>query len=154
MRILNNENSEICTGCGGKCCKNMPGIASPEDFGAPDRERLRVRLQEAFASGRWTIDHWHGDPREGCDEYEQVYYVRPATVGSFSRFDAFGGGRCTFLTDSGCEFSWADRPTQCRALVPSDRLKRDCVPSLEYGKRNMATMWIPYQDILTGENDE
>jgi hypothetical protein len=62
--VLNNENPAICAPCGGQCCKHMPGAASPEDFGAPDREAMRDRLRTAFDSGLWAIDWWEGDPRD------------------------------------------------------------------------------------------
>lgn len=63
LPVLNFQAPEICAACGGACCRRAPGIAHPEDFGAPDRADLRRRVEAALASGRWAVDWWEGDPR-------------------------------------------------------------------------------------------
>jgi len=72
LNILNNEKADICTPCGGKCCKTYAGIAWPEDFGATLKEELIKRLK----SGKWTLDSWNA-----TSAIPFTYFPRPAHVG-------------------------------------------------------------------------
>lgn len=138
---------ETCGSCGGACCKQLPGIASPDDFGAPDRDEMRMRLKTAFDSGRWAIDWWEGDPRDGRDELDSARYVRPATKWREGRVrDASWGGACTFFGAVGCELAADERPLGCRSLEPAANHK-DCIPH-DGDKRDMAIAWLPYLDLL------
>jgi Fe-S-cluster containining protein len=135
---VNFENKELCSKCGGKCCKGMPGICQPEDFGQP----LTEKIAEALVTQKYAIDWWYGDPRDGKDELDRTYYIRPATKNSQKMFDPSWGGECIFLTGAGCTLSHDDRPHSCRMLEP----KKD--EACEYhgvGKRKEVVQWIPYQ---------
>lgn len=39
------ENEEICSKCGGKCCKNFPGAYFPSDFKKPLEENILAKLK-------------------------------------------------------------------------------------------------------------
>lgn len=136
-----------CKECGGKCCARMPGTASPEDFGAPDRDVMAYRIADVMHSGRWALDCWDGYDGDG-DLNGDVYYLRPATVGSEGHaVDRSWGDACTFLTDDGCAI-YPSRPYGCRDLVPGP----PCYVATEQGsKRGGAMMWLPYQDILRAQ---
>ena len=139
---------DICGPCGGKCCKGMPGHASPKDFGLPKETSLR----KAIASGKWAIDWWEGDPRSGIDGedpgyMDQCYYVRPATVGKEGKtYDASWGGVCTFLTDTGCLLEPKDRPLGCTVLEPVAGEVECKIHG--FTKQAAALSWFPYQDLL------
>lgn len=110
--IQDNQNADLCTPCGGKCCKAIPGIYWPEDFGSSHDEVI-ANVRAAIATGKTTLDYW-----EGVTTYD-MYYVRPATKGmEGASIDPSEGGECTHLTAVGCALTWTERPTQCRALEP------------------------------------
>jgi len=149
MYADNHEAPTICGPCGGGCCKAYPGITSPTDFGAPNREVMLHRLTEAFRSGKWAIDWWEGDPRpegERVGGYlSKAYFVRPHVRGEEGWLrDATYGGRCTFHTDSGCTLEHNQRPTQCRTLVPA----KDGMCKQSVDKHELTLAWLPYTDII------
>lgn len=145
------EDASKCGPCGGKCCRLMPGIAVPEDFGAPDRDTMRSRLRAAFETKRWAIDWWEGDPREGSNALDSAEFVRPATRGKEGTlFDPSWGGTCTFLGPKGCELAHDDRPRNCRGLVPNH--PNSCAEEHSDGERvekvDYVLAWIPYLGLL------
>lgn len=110
--IQDNQNADLCTPCGGKCCKAIPGIYWPEDFGG-DHDEVIANVRAAIAEGKTTLDYWEGVTTD------DMYYVRPATKGmEGASIDPSEGGECTHLKATGCALTWAARPTQCRALEP------------------------------------
>lgn len=131
---------DICTPCGGKCCQNHPGAAFPQDFG-DDPIAIKAKLLEAFRTNRWAIDSWDGNFNGVWD----AKYVRPSTAGKECRWlDRTWGGRCTFLSPSGCGI-FDTRPTGCRGLQPIEGEKCE----VRYGsKRDAIEAWLPYQRIL------
>ncbi|MCX7654104.1 MAG: YkgJ family cysteine cluster protein [Fervidobacterium sp.] len=132
------EINNICKVCGGKCCKTFPGPATPEDFGAPDLEKLRKNLLNSLISGRWTVD-W-------INQENNLYFVRPAVKGFENVvFDHTYNGICTFLTESGCELSFENRPESCRMLVP--KLYEKC-DTQGYTRMYVAKLWKDYINIL------
>jgi len=132
------ENIKVCKLCGGKCCKTYPGFATPEDFGAPDRQTMINQLTSALSSGRWAIDWVNQD--------EGLYFVRPAIKGyERSVFDHQYFGECTFLTPKGCELEFEERPESCRMLVP--RLEERCDPQ-GYTRGVVASRWKEYYELL------
>lgn len=134
-------NATTCEECGGRCCKNLPGCAFPDDF--PTKESL----QQALESGRWAIDWWEGDPREGQDILREVKYVRPAIQGhEGQRYHPAWGGPCTFLTDTGCELAPFDRPKECRYLMPME--VRPCKNYEGLSKRQAAIAWLSRSEEL------
>jgi len=136
-------NKEICSACGGKCCKDIPGCYYPEDF---NMENGYSKLKEALKTGKIAIDWWEGDPREGKDEYTRGYFVRPATKWMEGvLYDPSWGGECIFLTNSGCQLEEDKRPLNCRKLEPgADK----CIPHDGVSKRDAAIAWLPYYDFL------
>lgn len=139
------DNPEICSKCGGQCCKGLPGAAFPEDFGLPDGSLLRWALE----TGRWCIDWWEGDPRPGKDELHRAYFVRPATKGREGVwFDASWGGECTFLTASGCSLLSENRPLNCRMLEPMGEGARCKCHLGDSPKERAAIAWLPYHRIF------
>lgn len=142
------DNKKICTDCGGACCKHLPGSAYPEDFGN-DFEQVKA----ALATGRWAIDWWDGDPRNGKDELGSANFVRPAIKGYEGRlYHGAWGGECTFLGPDGCELKSKKRPRECRLLEPQEG-KGKCKMHQNCGKQDAAIAWLPFTKYF-GRRDE
>lgn len=151
------ERPDICGPCGGKCCQNAPGIASPEEFGAPDEAVMRQEIGDRLCTGRWALDWWEGDPRpeperardeDGNTESPSppAYYLRPAVRGhEGALYHPSWGGVCTFHGPTGCEI-FPDRPDGCRGLEPHAEGTR-CLPRRN-DKRAAAVAWWPYRALL------
>lgn len=136
---------------GGECCKNAPGATIPEDFGMPET----IQLAAALASGRWAVDWWEGDPRPECEEYDQVYFVRPAVTGFEGKiYHPAWGGPCTFLKLPGCELSAEKRPWACRVLEPHDPQPCKLPEGIGNTKQFSACAWLPFQAILSAVADK
>lgn len=141
------ERPDVCAPCGGKCCKSMPGAALPSDFGATPEEIL-PKLAARLATGLWAIDWWEGDPRlDGEDSDGRSYFVRPAVAGVSDLFDPSWGGRCTFHSSRGCEI-FAERPSGCRGLEPSDNPVKDGCHVRHSDKRAAAIAWLPFHAVI------
>lgn len=132
---------KMCKKCGGKCCKQMPGSAYPEDFKKPLSKSLLI----AFKSGNWAIDWWEGDPTNK-DNLEKAYYVRPRVKDNNNLFDPSFGGECIFLNENGCTLKPEERPQSCRLLEPREN-GLNCICHGK-SKRGAAVAWLPYTDII------
>lgn len=144
----NNENSSVCTSCGGACCKGMPGSSHPLDFKEITVDVLIEKLKNGYC-----FDYWEGKASDD-PQYEDktAYYLRPSTTRGLGKIvDASWGGACNFLTDKGCPLSFEERPSQCRALVPDpepDMHAKDCKWLDGYSKKDIAVAWLPYNEII------
>jgi Fe-S-cluster containining protein len=142
MKTVWFAKPDLCTPCGGKCCKRLPGSAYPDDF--PTREALAHALQ----SGRWAVDWWEGDAREGKYELGRTYYIRPAIKGfEGQKFHPSWGGECTFLTPDGCALPGEARPRECRDLEPMENNTK-CQMHNGTSKKMSAIAWITRSDEL------
>lgn len=139
---MNNEffiNIPLCTECGGRCCKRMPGTAYPSDFNSPEE------IKKAIESGKYAIDWWEGDPGDG--DLRKAYFVRPSTKDKIGKiYDATWGGECTFLTKKGCKLKPNKRPKECRDLEPKPDF--DCVMHNETCKQKACIAWRKHFDLL------
>lgn len=151
MDIVKNENPDICKQCGGQCCMNMGCHLHPDDivkrFGAITRETLI----QALKCGDYSADFWDGDVREDNDievPYEELksdcWYLRARHIGS-KAIDRSCGGVCANLTKHGCKFSWDDRPSGGKALIPQEN--HDCGKS-SFDRVAGVISWIPYSDMI------
>lgn len=138
------ENPEICAKCGGKCCKKYSGAYHPDDFGISITEDSLEQIlhnEDKPVSIDW------------CNLYDgpngRGYYLRPRHVGG-DIVDPSYFGQCMNLTDTGCKFSYEDRPTACREMFPIE--SGCCITSgMRVGmldKELNANWWKPYHDIL------
>lgn len=130
--MTNNENSKLCAVCVDSCCQRMPGAYMPDDIDL-DLQSIADKL----AAGEWAIDWW--------EDEEPIYYLRVAAVGGRPILDPSWGGRCVFLIDSGCKLSFDERPTNCKAVLPS---VSECKCPDEYSKHNIALAWRPHEKLL------
>lgn len=134
--VENNENREICSKCGGKCCKQCGGHYSPDDFDEISIEALKKRIDK----GDISIDWWDGDVV--CGDLYRTLYLRARHVGA-DKVDPSWGGKCLHLKKDGCDLSFENRPLACRDLIPSED---KCIGS--YSKEDCCKDWYKHQDIL------
>ena len=133
-----------CRACGGRCCKQLPGSAAPEDFGSTKEERVR-NVTSALASGDWQLDRWEGEGE--LPESERVvsdpYWIRPRALdGNTGVFSYTWGGQCVKLTTKGCSLPPRKRPFECRMLEPKSRSAGpSCVAHFQ-NKLTVAEMWV------------
>ena len=144
-------NPNLCASCG-RCCSFRPGRSLPSDWGETDDEIAR-RLRIALENGNYTNDPWEGDPRPGMDEHGQVAQIRPAGrdyVGQLMHAPYWEEVPCVFLGEAGCTLAFAERPYQCRALMPgmnTETGERNC-ETIGMSARDLAIAWVPYQPML------
>lgn len=141
LRLPVIVDSATCSSCGGTCCKTAPGMAIPEDFGAPDDATLRERLAEALRSGRWVIEA--GPRTPGLMENA---IVRPAMVGETGPFSTASYGQCGWLGENGCS-SFDERPSSCKALRVKERSMGGCTLPRDEEIR-ITDSWAPYREML------
>lgn len=146
--VIDNNEHAVCASCGGSCCKWMPGMAAPDDFLTAESELDVGRIREMVVDGRWCFDCWDGDPRLDADEVSDVPFLRPVVVGSEGEvFERSYGGRCILHGDSGCELAFAQRPLECRGLLPDVDRPGECCRGVDgISKREIAIMWLPYRE--------
>ena len=162
LPILNNEDRATCAGCGGKCCKTLPGAYLPSQLSDGP-------LRDGLASGKLVLAWWDGDPRpdRNCfdadcdgsceaetapDRLRRAYYVRPRNVLSpAGPFDGTGKGECTLLGPTGCTLSFDDRPSGCQNLLVNKAEPGNCHSyAITTGsfKHYAAVAWVPHQEKL------
>lgn len=134
LRVVNDHvHKEICAECGGACCIDSSGLASPEDFGAPDLGIMERKIRASLNTWRWTIAL-------------REMIVRPAIQGREGiAAEDLTRGRCTFHGPgpAGC-LIFATRPTGCRLLKPDPTHPGENCES----EGDMPSAWAPYRDLL------
>ena len=135
---------DLCTPCGGHCCRTMPGSSLPTDLGDDIEAELVARL----STEKWAIDWWEGDPTDGDTDVYDIRFLRPATKGKEGELlDPSWGGACTFFKDgTGCTI-FDERPSGCRGLEPAVGYPETCEPRWAT-KRDCAIAWIAYQEEI------
>ena len=143
---INNENKDLCSPCGGHCCKWSPGDYSPTQLGL-DTGNVKSKLSELIKQGKHIfVRHSDGN---------QTYWtMRPKTSLSKCRsgFELDGLGRCIHLTESGCELAYDSRPLECQNLIPS---KEKCYypEHWDYGVQ-IKQQWLRYKAVIVAIEDE
>lgn len=134
------ENREICTKCGGKCCKHMGCHYSPMDFKDLSYEGLKKEIDK----GHISIDWWNGNPFDDDRNISRVYYLRVRNIES-EIVDGSWGGRCSLLTENGCSLTFNDRPKGGRKLIPQEiGACKDL-----YTKKDCVIEWYEYNETMT-----
>ncbi len=123
-------NPKMCEKCGGRCCKQCGCSYFPEDFPDLSFEAIyrKISLNEVTIDTLYFLESLY-NPLD-----EPVYYLRVANK---------KGGGCIFLTDTGCKFSYEERPAGGRLLVP---FWSGCY--YLYSEKEFIEKWMPYQKLL------
>ena len=121
---------EMCAECGGKCCQRCGCPYFPEDFTDLSFEAICKMI----ALNKVAIDSlkFLGSPYRPLDK--PIYYLRTPNKKT---------GGCVFLTETGCKFSYEERPAGGRLLVP---FWSGCY--YLYSEKEFIEKWMPYQKLL------
>lgn len=143
--MATNENTSLCSACGGKCCKQYAGIVSPHDL---DGDDVSGQVLEMIKGGKYCLDLWDADSR-----LEETFFLRPRHKNSMdSEIDASWGGECVFLTPMGCQLIFEKRPKQCRALEPNPKDPGDC--NQHHDKLSAAKEWAEFREVMNEVREE
>ena len=103
--MVNNETPQFCKDCG-RCCSSLPGGWLPEEMSV---ERQQVLMDSHLAVWDSWVRAGEGD----------IHYLRPATVDDHWEKKSVSyswGGKCIFLSKTGCKLSFEERPFECKNL--------------------------------------
>jgi Fe-S-cluster containining protein len=144
------EHKELCSACGGKCCKTLPGNYYPSDFNLPEKnptEKDFKKLIEIIKKDKIAVDWW--------EDENSKYFLRPAIKKANRKFDPTWGGECIHLTEKGCELSFYKRPLECKQLEPKGEFGK-CYIHGNLNKETAYKAWLEYNNCITnihyGEN--
>lgn len=156
--IKNNECKSICARCGGECCLRMPVAYFPEQLGlkeGQDENNAKILEEVLFSNyGKYQLVDGIGKP----SSYNIFREYEPLSAEELADYDwccnlvilpAEGLGCCHWSCSDGCQLSWEERPTMCKALSPSEpdaEGRRYC--QSEISLRELSRVWKPYQNIL------
>lgn len=137
---------EICSKCGGQCCKMFPGAVFPTDVDLSGPEHLTDMLK----SRGYVVDWWIGEPRsmplDDPRRVERAYFVRPRMKGEqLVLIEGQTGHPCVFLRQNGCQLAPFARPRGCRETEPLE--DGNCV-NHSGDKYESAKAWLPYHYII------
>src|SRR6185369_1331021 len=91
-------NKEICTACGGGCCKRAPGIYIPSDFKEPITKDFILNLLKN--NKNIAIDWWDGGIMS--TDNKDTYYLRPTIKGESNIKGSWGGQCINWSKEIGC----------------------------------------------------
>lgn len=127
------ENQSLCSACGGYCCKNSPCFFMPEDFSDLSLEGLLKEFREK--------DYL-------CIVLNDVPYISMRSK-HWKRIvqlieTKIPPAPCILWTTTGCTFSYDERPTGGKLLVPTTN--RYCYSKLD--SKRFIEAWRPYTEVL------
>ena len=139
-----NCNYALCAECGGKCCKKVGCTFSPQDFirlspeGKLTPEGIVNEVKKGYITLELYVEGFIWTPRMrnigGPIIEDQIIYRQV-------------NGPCVALRKNGCAFSYEERPTEGKLLIPrKTNGKMNC--ESRYGIDQALKEWRPYQRIL------
>lgn len=152
---------EICSECGGECCKHGSCLAHPNDFG-DTAEQVISNLRNALESGMWIVDFWEGEC-PSLPKDSEGFFIRPRMVEDLYLHPEreqnwcvpSWGGECLLLTPNGCSLDDHSRPMGGRSLTPkrgedkcTQTMKWEDADHSENEKPTFALAWLPHEDEI------
>ena len=134
-------NPELCSNCGGRCCKTCGCSYFPE--------QLPMKNEELMTKKGITISSMAFDSH-ARKLPKPILYVRASNIGEGLR-ETKPVGTCKFLTDKGCSLSYEERPLGGTLIVPFQGLG-GCYAL--YSDEEFIELWLPYQQLLQEIVDE
>lgn len=132
----NNENSEKCSACGGKCCKRMPGFYVPDNF--KPEQLTKDGIIDLIKNQKITIDAYEDE------DYSLYPFLRPRASTDKCYGNLSYGGTCLHLTATGCDLDFEHRPYGCRLLDPNACATEQSV----INKEQISEYWLDYVEVL------
>ena len=143
-------NEDACRICGGKCCKQGGCPFSPRDF----LEISFLKLRDEIAKGYISIAYFPKGEKY-CNPFKTgVFFLRMRNKGApiVDIYDE-SHGECILLTETGCPFSFENRPFGGKALLPRMHAEPDGEGYMffcgqEYSTKDICFEWLPFKRIL------
>lgn len=136
------EDINICKQCGGRCCKKC-GC----DYSALDFDDLSYKtICEFLSEGKISVVSMVSFDRlsNGKKIANLFLYLRARNVDRDVVDLISVKTRCSQLTEIGCSYTYDDRPTGGKNLVPVEGGK--CYPAED--QFELVKTWQPYQNVL------
>lgn len=150
---IKNENVDLCSPCGGHCCKWSPGTYLPDQLIKSDKD-IKTQFEELLKTDKHVFvrSEYIEDKTAFKPKYYTVWTMRPKTKNSCSQYEYDNLGTCLNLTSDGCSLTFEDRPLECQKLIP-DAVK--CQYPEEWDtEKDIVQKWLPYQGIILNMNEE
>ena len=112
-----NVNAEICSKCGGKCCKRCGCHFSPDDFDEISFEAIKAEIEKGYIS----IDKVLG---EMVLQDFDVYILRIRNQGAPIVDLGLKRSPCILWTETGCKLTYEQRPSGGKLLIPSEKTSK------------------------------
>ena len=139
---INTECPEICTMCGGRCCKKFPCHMSPDDFEDLSLNSLIRELNKGYISIAKARKDVFSKYRLFLRMRVEGHPIVDLDV------DEKKLGPCVLLTPTGCILPYEKRTMGAKFLVPFEE-KNGMIHCLQYyGQEELLEDWKPYQNIL------
>lgn len=152
---IKNERPDLCSPCGGQCCKRAPGIYHPSQIFKGETPTFKDLLDALSnkASITWVEFCRSGLSKEDYSNFETVPVILPRDVHSPDIvFRSSIWGKCVHLTDIGCSFQHQDRPLECQMLEA--RPEMNCgLPKTFDRVKDLLEQWLPYRDFMERFDD-
>ena len=141
--MKNNESLRVCSKCGGRCC-NKSGC----DYWVSDFDDLSYSgLLKVLSEGNISIVAAADFMRVGDKLVFNPFLYLRARNNNRDIVDLISmKTRCSMLTDTGCSYSYEERPSGGKNLVPKKFIFGKCMPI--YSPRQKVLEWEPYQGVL------
>lgn len=138
------ENQEICSSCGGLCCKARPGHIFPNELKSQISSEL---LTELIDSGIYAFGFWGDPPNSPDSNSSRLYFLRFKGISSVNIIDNSRFSQCILLTENGCKRDYQERPDVCKALIPQSNYLCNFETDA-FSVENCAIAWMPYQETI------
>lgn len=136
------ENKDICSECGGKCCKECGCSYAPSDF---KDELTFEKVMEKIASGTTSICAIFAWSHEGhMKTLHPILLLKERDIGKGDIDLISIPTGCGSLTDTGCPYDLSSRPLGGACLIPNE--SHNCPKSVS--TKELARMWQPYKGIM------
>lgn len=140
--MTNNENRDICSKCGGKCCKKSGCDYYPEDIKSSAYKDILKILEEGNIS---VVSCFQTQKIKDKIVINPVLYLRARNTNRDIIDLLSFKTKCMMLTEKGCAYDYENRPTGGKMLVPNENGK--CHRDNEELK-DFIEKWKPYQKSL------
>lgn len=135
------ENSEICKKCGGRCCKNCGCNYYPKDFKEMTFDYLKSILDKGEISIT-TCVYVNADDNNKIF-IDIVLNLRARNIDRPIVDLISKKNTCSVLTETGCKYSFDERPTGGVLLIPDND---ECINI--YPPELQLEEWKKYQEVL------
>ena len=141
---MKHENKNICSKCGGRCCKKSGCDYSADDFDNCSYNNLVKELSKGDKSIVCFMKF--KEDSSGNITYEPFLYLR-ARNNDRDIVDLVSiKTGCSLLLPNGCSFDYKHRPMGGRNLKPVDPNEGSCMPLKN--PMDIVNTWRPHQKTL------